>query len=49
MLLLSQDYPELMDVLNSFDLPNAQLEFTLEELSESTNMRNAVSTAETQQ
>ena len=40
---MSQEYPELIDVLNSFDLPTAQLEFTFEELFKATNMRSAVS------
>jgi hypothetical protein len=40
---LLQEYPELLDVLNSFDLPTAKLEFTFEELFKATNMRSAVS------
>jgi hypothetical protein len=38
-----QEYPELIDVLNSFDLPTAQLQFTFEELFKATSMRNTVS------
>jgi hypothetical protein len=38
-----QEYPELIDVLNSFVLPTAQLQFTFEELFKATNMRSAVS------
>jgi hypothetical protein len=40
---MSQEYPDLIDVLNSFDLPTAKLEFTFEELFKATNMRSAVS------
>jgi hypothetical protein len=35
-----QEYPELIAVLESFDLPSRQLEFTFEELFKAANMRN---------
>jgi hypothetical protein len=38
-----QKTPELVDVLNSFDLPEAELKFTFEELYNATNMPDAVS------
>jgi hypothetical protein len=37
-----QEYPELIAVLESFDLPSRQLEFTFEELFKAANMRNTV-------
>ena len=42
-LVCPQTTPELVDVLNRFDLPCAQLEFAFEEMYNATNMHNAVS------
>ena len=38
-----QKTPELVDVLNSFDLPYSELEFSFQELYDATSMHNAVS------
>lgn len=38
-----QKTPELVDVLNSFDLPYSELEFSFQELYDATSMHDAVS------